>query len=195
MNYEKNRKILADVDGVLLDWESAFDAWMTKEGYTVKVPNIYKQNERYGIDKLQSDKLVKMFNECAWVGFLKPLRDSVDRIQALKVEGYHFEAITSLSTDHWAGELRRMNLERFFGRGTFRSVRCIETGADKDEILKEYEHSHWWIEDKPDNCEAGLRAGHKPILMDHPYNQDYQNPQVKRVQNWQDIYTLITESA
>jgi hypothetical protein len=195
LNYERDRKILADVDGVLLDWESAFDAWMSKEGYTVKVSNIYKQNERYDIGKWESDKLVKKFNECAWIGFLKPLRDSVDVLHKLASEHWHIECITSLSTDHWAGELRRMNLERFFGKGCVRRVRCIDTGADKDEILKEYEHSYWWIEDKPDNCEAGLRAGHKPILMDHPYNKDYQNPAVKRVQNWQDIYTLITESA
>ena len=95
MNYERDRKILADVDGVLLDWESAFDAWMSKEGYTVKVPNIYKQNERYDIGKWESDKLVKTFNECAWIGFLKPLRDSVDVLHKLAADHWHIECITS----------------------------------------------------------------------------------------------------
>jgi hypothetical protein len=95
-----------------------------------------------------------------------------------------------LSTDKFAGMLRTTNLEEIFGRGTIRRVRCIDTGADKDDILKEYEPGHWWIEDKPENCEAGLRAGHKPILMSHRYNEDYNG--CIRVQNWQEIFNIIT---
>ena len=192
MNYERDRKILADVDGVLLDWESAFDAWMAKEGYSVKKENIYKQNERYDLGKWESDKLVKTFNESAWMGFLKPLRDSVDVLQKLASEHWHIECITSLSTDHWAGELRRMNLERWFGK-TVRRVICLDTGADKNDILKEYQHSHWWIEDKPENAIAGLEAGLKPILVDHAFNRDFEHPQVLRAKNWQEIYQIITK--
>jgi len=196
MNYEKERKILADVDGVLLDWESAFDAWMAKEGYKIQIENIYNQNERYGITKEQSDSLVKIFNESAWIGFLKPLRDSVDVLSTLASENYHFECLTSLSTDHWAGELRRMNLERWFGRGIMRRCTCIETGGDKNAVLKEMypQGGYWWIEDKPKNCIAGLEAGMKSILMHHEYNKDFEHPDVHRVQNWQDIYNLIKES-
>ena len=36
LDYEKERKILTDVDGVVLDWESSFTAWMNKQGYTVQ---------------------------------------------------------------------------------------------------------------------------------------------------------------
>ena len=191
MNYEKDRKILTDVDGVLLDWESAFDAWMSKEGYTAVNKNIYKQSKRYDIDQELADQLVKTFNESAWMGFLKPLRDAVPVIDDMLCEHYHFEAITSLSTDHWAGELRRMNLERFFGRAAFRRVRCIETGADKDDILREYDRGHWWIEDKPENCLAGLEAGHRPILIDHPYNRDFDHPDVQRAENFAQVWQII----
>lgn len=194
MNYEQDRKILTDVDGVLLDWESAFDAWMKERGYTIGAPTEYKQNIRYGIDKHHSDSLVKQFNECAWMGFLKPLRDSVEIVQKLCAEGYHLECITSLSTDHWAGELRRMNLERWFGRGAIRRVRCIGTGADKDEILKEYKYSHWWIEDKPENAIAGLNAGLKPILVNWHHNKNFEHPDIAKADNWAEIYSLIKTS-
>ena len=190
MDYERDRKILADVDGVLLDWETAFDAWMQEKGYKVYDKDVYKQSIRYNLNPLTADKLVQQFNECAWIGYLKPLKDSVDIIHKFASDNWHIECITSLSADHWAGELRRYNLERWFGRGAIRRVRCIETGADKDDILKEYEPGHWWIEDKPENCEAGKRAGHKPIIVDHPYNREYDG--AIRVQNWQEIFNLIT---
>ena len=191
MNYERDRKILADVDGVLLDWEPAFDAWMSERNFEIKNPKIYKQSVRYELDQVFADSLVKQFNESAWMGFLKPLRDSVDALDKLSSEHWHIECITSLSTDHWAGELRRMNLNRWFGNGCIRRVRCIETGADKDEILKEYKHSHFWIEDKTENAIAGLNAGHKPILIDHPYNRDFHHPDIFRAQNWKEVVTHI----
>jgi len=194
MDYEKERKILTDVDGVLLDWESAFTAWMGERGYTPVNPKVYKQSVRYNIEQEFADSLVQTFNESAWMGYLKPLRDSVNVLDKFSASHWHFECITSLSTDHWAGELRRTNLNRWFG-STVRRVRCIATGADKDDILKEYEPGHWWIEDKPENCEAGLRAGHKPILIDHPFNQEYNNPDVIRVKDWEEIYNIITKSA
>jgi len=192
MDYEKERKILTDVDGVLLDWESAFDAWMKERGYTIGAPEVYKQSIRYGIEQFHADNLVKQFNECAWIGYLKPLRDSVNALEILASQHWHIECITSLSTDHWAGELRRANLRKWFGQ-TIRRCQCIETGGDKDNYLKEYEPGHWWIEDKPENCIAGLNAGHRPILIDHPYNQDFKHPDVIRVKNWQEIIELITE--
>lgn len=194
MDYEKTRKILTDVDGVLLDWSTAFDAWMKERGYELVNANEYKQYVRYNIPKQESDSLVERFNTSAWMGFLKPLRDSVSVLDQFASENWHFECITSLSLDHWAGVLREMNLERFFGRGTIRRVRCIDTGADKDDILKEYEPGYWWIEDKPENCIAGLNAGHKPILIDHDFNQNFEHPQVVRAKNWQDIYNIITKS-
>jgi uncharacterized HAD superfamily protein len=195
LDYEKDRKILADVDGVLLDWESAYDAWMNERGYEVVEPKDYKQFIRYGITKQESDALVERFNTCAWIGFLKPLRDAVSILDRFSAEHWHIDCITSLSTDHWAGELRRINLERFFGKGCIRRVQCIATGADKDEYLKEYKHSHWWIEDKPENAIAGLKAGHKPILVNHRYNENFEHPDIIKADNWQDIYNIITKSS
>ena len=76
MRYKKYEKtILTDCDGVLLDWEWAFNCWMiqhgfeTTEGYQFK----YDMAERYGISKPQVQKLVKTFNESAAIGFLPVL--------------------------------------------------------------------------------------------------------------------------
>ena len=186
-------KILIDVDGVVLDWEPAFDAWIAKQGFRVKKPDVYSQYVRYGFQrKKQCDILVKQFNESAWIGYLKPLRDSVEWVRKLRTLNYTFDAITSLSEDECSSKLRAYNLEQVFGAGTFDRVLCIGTGADKDEALAEYDKGHWWVEDKPLNCDAGLRAGHKPIIISHKWNLDYDNPDVQRAENWKDIYNIIT---
>lgn len=193
MNYDA-RKILVDVDGVLLNWEESFTAWMLERGYEVQVQDHYKQSVRYGIEQFTADRLIEQFNTSAWIGFIKPLRDAVSVIDTMLSEHWHFECITSLSDDHWAGELRRMNLERFFGRAAFRRVRCIATGADKDDILREYKRGLWWVEDKPENALAGLEAGHKPLLIDHKYNRWFNHPDVRRVENWEQIRQIILTS-
>ena len=161
MRYKKYEKtILTDCDGVLLDWEWAFNCWMiqhgfeTTEGYQFK----YDMAERYGISKPQVQKLVKQFNESAAIGFLPVLRDAMYWVKRLHEQhGYTFICITSLSLDPNAGKLREMNLQKMFGKTAFSEVICLDTGADKDEALSKYAGSDcWWIEDKVENATAGL---------------------------------------
>ena len=140
MRYKKYEKtILTDCDGVLLDWEWAFNCWMiqhgfeTTEGYQFK----YDMAERYGISKPQVQKLVKTFNESAAIGFLPVLRDAMYWVKRLHEQhGYTFICITSLSLDENAGKLREMNLQKMFGKTAFSEVICLDTGADKDEVQR-----------------------------------------------------------
>jgi len=189
---DTQKKILTDVDGVLLNWEDAFTAWMAKRGYSVTNENHYNQYTRYNITKEESDELVSKFNESAWIGWLRPLRDATLTVPKFIEKGFSFECITSLSDDYYAGELRKFNLRQHFNNN-ISACRCIAQGADKDDILKEYEPGHWWIEDKPKNCEAGLNAGHRVILINHSYNEHYKNKDVYCVNSWSQIYQLIVE--
>jgi len=193
----KNKLILTDVDGACLDWEYAFDIWMLQHGFT-KVDGgelKYDIGKRYGIDKEQGKKLIKIFNESAAIGFLPPLRDAMYYIKRLHEEhGYVFHAITSLSKDENAQELRRMNLRKLFGKTAFEKFVFLDTGADKDEALAPYKDSGlWWIEDKIDNCQVGLDLGLKPLLMEHGHNMDADTVYPK-VKNWREIYERIVQS-
>ena len=106
--------------------------------------------------------------------------------------GFTFEVVTSLSTDRFAQKLRVKNLEKLFGRTTFTKIKCLPTGADKDDYLKEhYEDSGlWWIEDKPANVLSGYNVGMKPILVEHGHNMDYKGP-ATICKSWKEIYELI----
>jgi hypothetical protein len=186
--------ILTDVDGVLLNWEFAFDMWMgehghkKQEGYQFK----YDIGKRYGIDKDTGKKLIKTFNESAAIGFLPPLRDAIHYVRKLHEEhGYVFHAITSLSLDRNAGRLRRMNLEKLFGETVFEEIVCLDTGADKDDALEKYRDSDlYWLEDKIDNAELGKKIGLRSILVEHGHNMDYKG-EVPLVKNWREIYDII----
>lgn len=188
--------ILTDADGVLLDWEYAFNIWMTQHGFVKKDSLKYNIHTRYGIDKEQSRKLVQMFNESAHVGFLPPLRDAMYYAKRLHEEhGYVFHCITSLTTDENACELRRMNLKKLFGQTAFEKFIFLDTGANKDEALVQYKDSGlYWIEDKIVNCQVGLDMGLKSILIEHGHNMDYEDEKIIKVKNWKQVYQIIVNS-
>jgi len=182
--------ILTDVDGVLLEWEPAFTKWMNSKGYEVQTEGVYKQATRFGIEQALSDALTNRFNESAWMGYLKPIPGAVKWLERFADEGYTFECLTSQSEDIYAGYLRKYNLEMLFGK-VITECTCIATGSDKDEHLKNWAPGHWWIEDKPQNAIAGLEAGHKPILITHPYNKDFEHEGIHRADTWEDIFNII----
>ena len=91
-----------------------------------------------------------------------------------------------------AGKLRKMNLQKLFGKTAFDKFVILGTGANKDEALKKYAGSGcWWIEDKPENAEAGLRVGLKPLLVEHGHNMSFKHDSIQKVKNWKEIYEII----
>jgi hypothetical protein len=191
----RNKIILVDADGVLLDWEYAFDVYLRTHGFN-KVPDgdsKYEIGKRYGIDVEQGRKLIKIFNESAHIGFLPPLRDAMHYVKRLHEEhGYVFHCITSLSSDQDAQELRRMNLRKLFGETAFEKFVFLETGEDKDAALETYRGSGlWWIEDKIVNCRVGAALGLRPLLMEHAHNRDFQDAGIPKMTSWKSIYNHI----
>jgi len=194
-----DRLILVDADGVLLDWEYAFNIWMQEHGFE-QVPGSklsYEMDERYGVPKEQIRKLIRLFNESAAIGFLPALRDAMYYVKRLHEEhGYRFHCITSLSTDPNAVRLREMNLAKLFGKTAFERVLCLPTGADKNEALEEYRDTGcWWIEDKPVNAEAGLAVGLRSLVIEHGHNMHYYHEHITLVKNWRDVCQIITDQS
>ena len=191
----KNKIILTDSDGVLTDWEYAFDIWMLQHGFNKQngAEFKYDMGTRYGIDKEQSKKLIRIFNESAAIGFLPPLRDAMYYVKKLVEEhGFRFHVITSLSNDANAQELRKMNLRKLFGKIAFEKFVFLDTGADKDQALEPYRDTGYhWIEDKKINCEVGHAMGLKSILMEHGHSLDFDHPNIPVVKNWREIYDII----
>jgi FMN phosphatase YigB (HAD superfamily) len=203
---KKEKVILTDADGVLLDWEYAFDYWMHRHGYEVKTENVYEMDVKYDMAKPEMKRLIRMFNESAWIRKLPPLRDAIKYVKKLHEDhGFIFHCITSLSNDEYAQHLRTKNLREMFGDSTFEKYVYLDTGADKDEILALYKDTDcYWIEDKYENAMVGKNLGLDSILMGHGFNMKYETKRPTplgfegnedaptRVNNWKEIYNLIT---
>lgn len=190
----KDKVILTDCDGVMLDWMYAFDQWMKRHGYRIKSPDEYDIGKKYDVGFAEKKRLTRMFNESASIRKIPPLRDAVKYIRKLHEEhGYIFHVITSLSDDEYAQHLRTKNLCETFGHSVFEKYVYLECGADKDEALAKYKDTDcWWIEDKPENAIAGIAAGLNSVLMAHEHNVSEKS--LQRVNSWKEIYNLITNS-
>ena len=187
-----NKVILTDCDGVLLNWEYAFNIWIQRQGYNL-VPDgeeKYDMGDRYGISSDLKKTLVRHFNESATMGFLPPLRDAMYYVDLIhRKHGYVFHMITSLSLDESAQKLRIQNTKKLFGETAFEKFIFCDTGADKDEALEPYRDSGLlWIEDKIENAELGNRLGLQSILIEHGHNMDYRNDDIPLVVNWEQLY-------
>ena len=196
-NLEGKKIILTDCDGVVMNWEYAFCCWLEQRGYT-QIENgnwEYDIGNRFGITREEAIKHVITFNESAAMGFLPALRDAMYYVKRLHEEhGYVFRCITSMSLDPNAYKLRKMNLEKLFGKTAFEELVCLDTGAEKDAALEPYRDSGlYWIEDKLENAVLGLDLGLKSILMEHGFNMHDDIPEgMTKVVNWKEIYEHIT---
>jgi FMN phosphatase YigB (HAD superfamily) len=187
--------IVTDVDGVLLNWEDAFQIWMEHQGFErVKGHQfIYNAAEQFGLNATEGKKWVRLFNQSAAIGFLPPLRDAQEIVSLLNNNyGYRFVVCTSLSKDKNAQELRTRNLKKIFG-DVFDEFVYLDTGADKDAALYKLAKKYrgcLWIEDKLENCEVGAKVDFESVLMEHGYNMNLDHDFFV-AKSWEDIYLKI----
>ena len=201
-----NRIILTDVDGVLLEWEHHFTKWMLQRTLFDErgaryhphrlLPdkeNTYEMAERFGVTKTEIRKHIREFNRSAWMGTQRPMLESQTWVKLLAAEGWTFIPITSQTSDIPAQQLRKKRLGELFGDHIFTNYHILGTGADKDSALAEFHNTGlYWVEDKPHNAVAGLKYGLKPILIDHPYNRNFNHPDIIRVSNWKQIHEIVS---
>ena len=206
MPISNNRIILTDVDGVLLEWEHHFTKWMLQRTLfderdaryhphklLADKQNTYEMAERFGVTIPEIRKEIREFNRSAWMGTQRPMPDSQTWVKLLAAEGWTFIPITSQTSDIPAQCLRKRRMGELFGEHIFSNYHILGTGADKDSALAEFHNTGlYWVEDKPKNAVTGLKYGLKPILIDHPYNRDFDHPEVTRVNNWQDIHQIVS---
>ncbi len=193
---ERERLILTDADGCLVHWNRAIKPFMALKGYRERSAHEddFHLSLRYGIAPEEQWKLVKEFNESAWIETIESYADSLEYIRKLSEKGFRFIVVTSLSDKPQAKIYRTKNLHNLFG-DVFDEIICLSQGKNKYEQLLRWKDSGlFWIEDHAGQAEAGHKAGLQSILINHPYNTYYEKnlfPKVDHEKPWEEIYKMV----
>jgi hypothetical protein len=192
----KKKLILTDADGVLVNWLSGFEKFMSERGYP-REPNseheylIPKRHKNVPEEVVHS--LLREFADSEHIAHLDAYADSVKYVKLLSEQGFRFVVITALSDSPMATLNRMRNLHTHFGN-VFDDIQCIRMGAMKTEFLRPWEGSgYFWIEDHPKQAQTGHDLGLKPILIDYPHNAEHEVvfPRVSNHAPWEEIYEII----
>lgn len=192
----KEKIILTDADGVLVNWLDGFEKFMNERGYP-RAPN---SEHEYAIPKRHKNvpeevvySLIHEFALSGHIANLEPYADSVKYVKLLSEQGFRFVVITALSDAPLATLNRMKNLHGHFGN-VFNDIQCIKMGAMKTEYLRPWEGSgYFWIEDHPKQANAGHELGLKSVLINYPHNLDHpvEFPRVSNHAPWEEIYEMI----
>jgi len=189
----KNKVILTDCDGVLLDWKYGFYQHMAYYGLHVKTQDSYSIADQFGISKEEADMHVRIFNNSKFISRLTPFRDAIASIKYLhENHGFVLHVITALSTEHEAYEMRLQNLHEVFGANVIDRLVCTDPEhPDKTPFLDEYKDTNCiWVEDSPKNAIAGAKLGLNTYSINHSHNADFKyddDLNIECVDDWQGI--------
>ena len=182
------KTFLTDVDGVLLDWFHGLRKWLLKKGITTEPGDPTNWSLRDYIHHPDVDALVAEFNASQGFGKLPAYTDARYVLRQIAHDS-KIVAITSCSADSVTQNRRYDNLHDHFGK-IFEDIICLPLRESKVPQLKKFPAGCLWIEDRPEGAEAGLEAGHRPVLLTRSYNKTHEHPQVTRCQNWIEILDL-----
>ncbi len=187
--------ITCDVDGVVLNYNDAFTSWMENKGFPVQDEHNYDYSAKFNLTFEDVCKHCDEFSNSEELGMLTPISGAVYHINKLhSLHGYRFHFITSIATDPTIVAARTRNIERHILKGAIKDITCLGFLANKKAFLEEHYSNtgHWWIEDSVTNYVDGIDVGLRGLLVDQPYNRDYNT--TNRVHSWDEIYDRITTS-
>lgn len=193
------KTILTDVDGVLLDWTTAFEMWIENDKFPfdtfeTSLHDYSTIEDWLGITIEETGELIREFGNTEYFKKLPAYDDAIDVVNKLKQEGYSFVAITACDDDVNSIKNRKENLNLYFPN-VFDEI--IHTGLrslhGKRPHLEKWQNC-FWVEDTYKHALVGQDVGHKVFLMsgNRNMNLDEIHDEITLVDTWYDIYKNIT---
>lgn len=189
--------ILLDVDGVLLDYDKAFESYYGLNDIALKPTYLY--SERYGIEESLIIEMVNEFNESNAFSRIKPFANSKKAISSFVQNGHELFIISSCGLSSKTHELRKDNLITTFG-DVFSDFHLIDYHKSKFNELEKYKDSEaFWIDDVYHHYIAGKNLGFNAIWKTVEHNRELQSHPDYKDENiyecWKDIKSLILSSS
>lgn len=186
--YQKEKIILTDVDGCLVDWNISFHSWMQSQNHERKMPTARMIEDQYELPMAEVRKLIRTFNDSNEIANLPSFLDANTYIKKLYDLDYRFICITSIGNNDTVKKNRIKNLTSLFGKDAFLDFVFLKTYEPKDEVLKDYkDRGSYWIEDSRSQYLAGLNQG---LISFHlTVTPEFDDS----VLSWKEIYKKIVE--
>ncbi len=190
------KRILTDVDDVLLSWLNGFASFVNQT-YNMKLdPTMNKSwdiRHWLNMSDWETVNLITEFNERSYLfGCLSPVNQSVNGVKKLADEGYKFTAISACSTNESTVNLRKANLVNVFGQ-VFEQIICLPRRSSKISTLETFEPS-FFIDDNYQHTIEGLYCGHTPICLETSHNINFKKESPKEIywaKNWDAVVKFI----
>jgi len=174
--------LIFDCDDVLLDWIGGFRQYAaTRLQHSVTgEPQSWHMGEWLGCSDEVAFELVEEFNASIHFGRLEAVdgaREVIEDVLNLvreRTSDYRLHVVTSCSSEASTVHLRRDNIEKVFGKGTFDTIHCLDLGQPKTKVLRAWPEGSVWIEDNYKNALMGADVGHRTFIRKRPHNAEYQ---------------------
>ena len=188
-----------DADGVLTD----MSAWNIREGKKFFKkdpvnPQGYGPCDIFGVSK-REEFVFGLFNLDDYCSKEPPRDGAIEVTNKLNNEGHQLHEVTArkfTTFDNFLGKHYRRLFETWLNKhfsGVFKSIEyCSETDSPTDKLIACSKLGvNVMIEDKPEVALHLANNGIKILLVDAPYNQELEHPNMIRVNNWHQIYEQI----
>lgn len=170
------RTILLDCDDVLLNWIAGFRTYASKKlGWEIEgEPTNWDMGCWVGTPSEVATELIREFNDSKAFGQLYAVEGAQEVIAQMHANpDVRLHVITSCSSDAETVQMRRANIEREFGVGTFDSIHCLDLGEPKVKLLRAWAPGALWVEDNYKNALMGVEAGHIVLMRERPHNAEF----------------------
>jgi len=201
----RDKVILVDCDGVLMDWYYTFNQFMTVEKGHKRVSEIpdMSLHSTYDCSVEALYGYIREFNWSEDIVKLPPHKNAMYYIDLLhRKHGYVFHMITSMVRDDWDDEVyndlarraRMKNTRKLFGETAFDRF-LFTTDGDKKPFLVEYRDTGcFFIDDHPEHVKAANELGLEGLLMYHDYNAAAgKEGHLTMLSDWKHIYRYIAK--
>jgi FMN phosphatase YigB (HAD superfamily) len=186
-------QLFFDIDGVLLNFERAFVAWMNAQ-YGMGLPEDYEASNWDFTDVLDAaelDRRWRRFLGAPEAARMEPLI-APERFNAL-VQDHQVHLVTNFPLPHMERRLENLTALGFVyeslhhcGFLVFDDV-VPKTKAQTIAALRRSHQPALFVDDHPDNCMDVLRNCRdvEVWLMSRRFNRQFEHPEVKRAQDWE----------
>jgi hypothetical protein len=192
-------QLFLDIDGVVLDFERSFVAWLNAE-YGMGLPHGYQADswdftEILGVAEL--DRRWRLYLAAPEAGRMTPLIEPA-RFNAL-ADAHAVHLVTNFPLPHWEKRLRNLaDLGLRYESISHCGFLVFDEHApkSKSQVVRELQsrtEPALFLDDHPDNCLDVVRncPDVEVWLMTRRFNRDFAHPEVRRAEDWASVLKRV----